>query len=41
MLEGHYCDIYLANNQFAITFLTPDAEWVQGELRSPDGMRVT
>jgi hypothetical protein len=33
MLEGHYCGIYLANNQFAITFLIPDAEWVQGELR--------
>ena len=33
MLEGHYCGIYLANNQFAITFLVPDADWVQGELR--------
>jgi hypothetical protein len=33
MQEGHYCGIYLANNQFAITFLIPDAEWVQGELR--------
>jgi hypothetical protein len=33
MLEGHYCGIYLANNQFAITFLIPDADWVQGELR--------
>jgi hypothetical protein len=31
--EGHYCGIYLANNQFAITFLIPDAEWVRGELR--------
>lgn len=33
MTEGHYCGIYLANNQFAITFLIPDAEWAQGELR--------
>ncbi|NGX16144.1 hypothetical protein [Wenzhouxiangella sp. XN24] len=33
MTEGHYCAIYLANNQFAITFLIPDADWVQGELR--------
>lgn len=33
MLEGHYCGIYLANNQFAITFLIPDTDWVQGELR--------
>jgi hypothetical protein len=33
MQEGHYCGIYLANNQFAITFLIPDADWVQGELR--------
>jgi hypothetical protein len=33
MLEGHYCGIYLANNQFAITFLIPHADWVQGELR--------
>lgn len=33
MMEGHFCGIYLANNQFAITFLIPDAPWVQGELR--------
>jgi hypothetical protein len=33
MVERHFCGIYLANNQFAITFLIPDAEWVQGELR--------
>jgi hypothetical protein len=33
ILEGHYCGIYLANNEFAITFLIPDADWVQGELR--------
>ena len=33
MQEGHYCGIYLANNQFAIMFLIPDADWVSGELR--------
>ena len=33
MQEGHFCGIYLANNQFAITFLIPDAPWVRGELR--------
>ena len=34
MTEGHFCGIYLANNQFAITFLIPDAPWVPGELRN-------
>lgn len=33
MTEGHYCGIYLANNQFAITFLVPDAEWLTPEVR--------
>lgn len=33
MTEGHYCGIYLANNQFAITFLIPDAEWLTPEVR--------
>ena len=33
MQEAHYCAIYLANNQFAITFLIPDADWVEGKLR--------
>jgi hypothetical protein len=33
MTEGHFCGIYLANNQFAITFLIPDATWVRGKLR--------
>jgi hypothetical protein len=32
MTEGHFCGIYLANNQFAVTFLIPDAEWVHDEL---------
>jgi hypothetical protein len=33
MQEGHYCGIYLANNQFAITFLIPDAEWLTPAVR--------
>ena len=34
MLEGHYCGIYLANNQFAITFLIPDAPWLTPDVRA-------
>jgi hypothetical protein len=34
MTEGHFCGIYLANNQFAITFLIPDAEWLTPDIRS-------
>jgi hypothetical protein len=33
MAEGHFCGIYLRDNQFAITFLVPDAPWVRGPLR--------
>ena len=33
MTEGHYCGIFLRDNQFAITFLIPDADWIQGDLR--------
>ena len=33
MAEGHFCGIYLANNQFAITFLIPDAEWLTADVR--------
>jgi hypothetical protein len=33
MVEGHYCGIYLANNQFAITFLVPDAPWLTPDVR--------
>lgn len=33
MMEGHFCGIFLRDNEFAITFLVPDAPWVQGELR--------
>jgi hypothetical protein len=31
--EGYFCGVFLRDNEFAITFLIPDAEWVQGELR--------
>ena len=33
MQERHYCGIFLADNEFAISFLIPDAPWVRGELR--------
>ena len=33
MTEGHFCGVYLANNQFAISFLVPDAPWIRGKLR--------
>jgi len=32
-LDDCFYALYLANNQFGITFLIPDAEWVTGELR--------
>ena len=31
--DGHYTAIYLANNEFGISFVIPDADWVNGELR--------
>ncbi|MES9857273.1 MAG: hypothetical protein ABW166_11795 [Sedimenticola sp.] len=31
--DGFFHGTYLANNQFGIIFLIPDADWVQGELR--------
>ena len=34
MVEGHFCGVYLANNQFAITFLIPDAPWLTPDIRS-------
>ena len=34
MTEGHFCGIYLRDNQFAITFLIPDAEWLTPDIRS-------
>ena len=33
MVEGHYVGVFLANNQFAITFLVPDAPWLPLEVR--------
>jgi len=34
MRDGYFYAIYLANNEFGIGFLIPDAEWVKGELRA-------
>jgi hypothetical protein len=33
MIDGCYYGLYLANNQFGISFLIPDAEWLPDELR--------
>jgi hypothetical protein len=33
MLEDYFYAVYLANNQFGIGFLIPDAAWVTGKLR--------
>ena len=34
MLRGDfYIAIYLANNEYGLTFVIPDADWVTGELR--------
>ena len=33
MIDGCFHAVYLANNQFALGFLIPDADWVTGELR--------
>lgn len=33
MVSGHYVGVFLANNQFAITFLVPDAPWLPLEVR--------
>ena len=32
--DGFYIAIYLANNEYGLSFVIPDAEWVTGELRS-------
>ncbi|MFC1772605.1 hypothetical protein ACFL3A_04535 [Pseudomonadota bacterium] len=32
--DGFFVAIYLANNEYGLTFVIPDAEWVNGELRS-------
>jgi len=34
MRDGYYYAIYLANNEFGIGFLIPDAPWVKGDLRA-------
>jgi len=34
MQENYFCGVYLANNQFAITFLIPDAPWLTPEVRA-------
>jgi hypothetical protein len=31
--DGFYTAIYLANNEYGLTFVIPDANWVTGELR--------
>ena len=33
VVDGCYHAVYLANNQFGLDFLTPDAAWLSGELR--------
>ena len=33
MIDDHFYGLYLANNQFGISFLIPDAEWLPDELR--------
>ena len=30
---GYYTAIYLANNEYGLSFVIPDADWVDGELR--------
>jgi hypothetical protein len=31
--DGYYTAIYLANNEYGLCFVIPDAPWVNGELR--------
>ena len=31
--DGFYIAIYLANNEYGLTFVIPDADWIDGELR--------
>ena len=33
VVDGCFHAVYLANNQFALGFLIPDADWLPGELR--------
>jgi hypothetical protein len=30
---GYLIGIFLANNEYGLTFVIPDADWVDGELR--------
>ena len=32
--DGFYIGIYLANNEYGLCFVIPDAPWVDGELRA-------
>ena len=32
--DGFFIAIYLANNEYGLCFVIPDADWVNGELRS-------
>lgn len=34
MHSGYFHAVYLANNEFGISFVIPDAPWVKGELRT-------
>lgn len=31
--DGFYYAVYLTNNEFALEFLIPDADWIKGDLR--------
>lgn len=33
LIHGHYHAVYLPNNQFALSFLIHDAEWLPDDLR--------
>ena len=32
--DGFFIGIYLANNEYGLSFVIPDADWVTGELRT-------
>ena len=32
--DGYFTAIFLANNEYGLVFVIPDADWVTGELRS-------
>jgi len=33
VVDGHFHSVYISNNQFALSFLIPDANWLPGEVR--------